>query len=1118
MVSVVDTWSNQAALPSGYNVPPPAAQSLAVPVANTGQGGNWLVAVCAWRSPAAILTTVAVGDDAHNQQPGTNVWEPLGAPNGTTPLSGNVAVSVWYCRNAWPAQNVYVSPNGLVTSMAALVAEVNGLGPWATLAALNLAYIGDSDTGPSLSAAAPASEALLFAVLGSDSGEWDLTGPGTLAGEAGWTSLPQVYATNGTDYTSDCVLNTGYQVTSGSSAASWLSTGAQDMAGLLAGVLVSGTVPQAPAQDWPYAQFLTGFGAGAQTPWDQIPWTDLSDRHGSGSESRGKQYELDSIEAGTVNLALFNNDGYIMPENENSPYFPWVQPYTPARYLATWPPPPAQNARTYSVWRGYVERWPQSLTSARYQTSNAVATDVYALLTPLQRTIAQAEILSDSPYAYWPLNDPQGSLFAANLAAGNSQQLQIAQSKYGAGGATSDFNASVDYLAGDPGCTGWQQGSVPAAGIQGWCLYYQDPGLPAIAAGVTLEGEFTWSATQPTNDLTVIAVRDPHGLVIQARVNTSGQIVVDTRDKATGDVTSTTVVTASVLSGVTYHVALVFNQAEWACYVDGGAVRTGQGFCNLANSGWWLCSTGTADRTAATGFSNVTVNGLAVYGYELPQSRIISHWYSAVAGMSGQDGSGQRTDRLLGDSGCAYPRIMPAGPDLFTGSVDISGQAVGQNIVNVAESDSSWLMTDSAGYLFLQSRRGGYNLPVIWTFGELQEAPLNANSQFLYSVASWTAVNGATIAYSTAWSYDSLGSMLLTGNGSTAQPGAVAEQDPVTAGVTYTASAWMLSPAGWLTGVYAAIRWHDSGGTLLSTTSGTPLPLVANAPLQATVSGRAPAGAAFGAIAVFAEGTPPSSTGIYVGYAPLLPPTEYAYLGDIATDCDPSITYNDVALTQLAAPEVYQTTLTQSVTSGAVTLDVENANGILTSGVLLLDAGGGAGEMVTVASVSGLVIGITATSASHAANATVTVINSQASGVTITAASDPSILSFGDQTLQQTNYLADPDVITDQAQDIARQLSQPANRVANMTLDPSANPALWPVVLGLETGQVMHLNRRLQGDLLEMSGQFQVMSVAHAIGARTWRTTVSMIPYLGNVLACDDVVRGIPGSGVVLGW
>ena len=44
MVSVVSTWSGTAALPAGYAVPPPAAQSLQIPVANTGEGGNWLFA------------------------------------------------------------------------------------------------------------------------------------------------------------------------------------------------------------------------------------------------------------------------------------------------------------------------------------------------------------------------------------------------------------------------------------------------------------------------------------------------------------------------------------------------------------------------------------------------------------------------------------------------------------------------------------------------------------------------------------------------------------------------------------------------------------------------------------------------------------------------------------------------------------------------------------------------------------------------------------------------------------------------------------------------------------------------------------------------------------------
>ncbi len=1113
-VNIVGEWSATAALPSGYAVPPPAAQSLAVPVANTGLGGNWMFALCSWRTPPGALTTVAVGDDAHNASPGANIWEPLGNPNGTSPLSGNTAASVWYCRGAFPAQNVYAAPNGPVTAMAVLVLEVSGLGPWATLAALSTGYAGSATTGPAASPAAPAAQALVFTVLAGDDDAATVTGPG-----AGWTGLSPVTATNGTDHTADCVLSSAYQVTMLAPAASWSSSASQDLAEVITGVLVTGAAPTAPSQNWPYMQTLAGFGAGAQTPWDQIAWTDLTPRQLAGSAQRGKQYELDSIQAGTVNLSLANNDGALTEGNSASPYFPDVKVYTPARRLATWPPPPAQNARTYSVWRGFIERWPQSLTPARYQMSNAVATDVYSLLTPLMRTLAQAEILADQPYAYWPLNDPAGASYAANLAAGNSQGLQVVQSKYGAGGATATFGVSVDYLAGDPSCTGWQQASVPSGGTQGWALYYQDPSLPSLSGGVTVEGEFTLDPSQPTGiNLTLLAARNSQGLMIQARANTSGQLVVDVRDKLTGALTSTTVSTASLLTGVTYHVALAFTQTSWTCWLDGGAVRTTTGACNLANTGWWLTSCGAADRTASSWFSNVTAAHLAVFGRVLPQSRVISHWYSAVAGMTGQDTSGPRIDRLLGDAGCAFPRIMPAGASLCAGATDIGTQAVSQNVVNIAESDSSWLMTDSAGYLFLQSRRAGYDLPALWTFGELQASPMNANSQFIFTVSPWTAQNGAALSFSASWSYESFGSMLIAPNGSSAAPGAVAEQDPVTPGTTYAASAWLMSPQGWPGGVYAAICWYNSGGSPLSTTSGTSTPLPVSAPLQVSVSGRAPAGAAYGAIAVYMTGTPASTVGVYVGFAPLYPPTEFAYLGDIQTDCDPSQLYNDVTLTQLDSPTAYQATLGASASSGAVTLDVSPAAGIVTGGVLLLAQGTSTGELVTVATVSGTTIGVTATAYAHAAGTAVTIVDAQASGVTIAVASASSISAYGDQTLQQTSYLNDPAAIGDQAQWIIQTTGNPVNRISVMTLDPAANPALWPVVLGMETGQVAQVNRRLQGSQLEIGGLFQIMSIAHSEAPGQWKTRVALVPYPGQVLLMNDTTRGVPGAGNCLGW
>jgi hypothetical protein len=560
-----------------------------------------------------------------------------------------------------------------------------------------------------------------------------------------------------------------------------------------------------------------------------------------------------------------------------------------------------------------------------------------------------------------------------------------------------------------------------------------------------------------------------------------------------------------------------FTQTSWTLYVNGGAVRTASGTCNLANTGYWLCAGGYADRLGSAGYCNVLIAHLAVYGYQLPQSRVVSHFQSAVAAMAGQDTSGQRADRLLGDGNCAFPRIMPAGADTFTGAMDIAGQAVSQNLVNVAESDSSWLMADSPGYLFLQDRRGGYNLPVLWTFGELQASPLNQNYQFNGTIAPWTGFDNATVSYSAAWSYGGQGALLITPDGVTSQPFAGSEQVPVTPGTTYTATAWVYSPQGW-SSAGVNIDWFTSGAVYISTSAAGGQVLPAATPMQVATAARAPATAAYGRVSVVMGGTPAATVLLYAGYAALTGPTEYAYLGDIATDCDPSILYNDVTQTQLAAPSVSSTTLSAAVTAGAASVTVASAAGILAGGVLILGTGTASGELVTVTTVSGNTVGITAAAYAHSSGATVTVVNAQASGVTVTAVNAPSVTAYGDQTLQQTSYLTDPAAITDQAQWIVNALGTPANRIAVMTLDPAANPVLWPVVLGIETGQCVQVNRRLAGTQTEISGQYQVMSVAHSSAPRSWTCRLSLLPYLGQVLACDDVTHGIPGTLNCLGW
>src|SRR5258708_2371727 len=118
----------------------PAASSCQVPVTPSGAAGNWLFALVSWRQPAGYVTTVAVGDDAHNY------WVPLGAPAAATPASGGMRMAIWYARNPFATQggvpagvpkNIYVSPTGYSPAMAIRIVEVSGLSPWATIAGIS---------------------------------------------------------------------------------------------------------------------------------------------------------------------------------------------------------------------------------------------------------------------------------------------------------------------------------------------------------------------------------------------------------------------------------------------------------------------------------------------------------------------------------------------------------------------------------------------------------------------------------------------------------------------------------------------------------------------------------------------------------------------------------------------------------------------------------------------------------------------------------------------------------------------------------------------------------------------------------------------------------------------
>lgn len=90
----------------------------------------------------------------------------------------------------------------------------------------------------------------------------------------------------------------------------------------------------------------------SDTPFTESPtWTDISDDLMDFKIRRGRQYELNRMEAGTAEVTLKNIDGDYWPNNTSSPYYGYIQPWKKINIRARY------NYNIYDLYTGYVESW-----------------------------------------------------------------------------------------------------------------------------------------------------------------------------------------------------------------------------------------------------------------------------------------------------------------------------------------------------------------------------------------------------------------------------------------------------------------------------------------------------------------------------------------------------------------------------------------------------------------------------------------------------------------------------------------------------------------------------------------------------------------------------------------
>jgi hypothetical protein len=105
-------------------------------------------------------------------------------------------------------------------------------------------------------------------------------------------------------------------------------------------------------------------------------WTNVTPYMLGFAIDRGRQKELDRIDAGTMSVRFRNEDRRFDPTHTSSPYNPNVLPMRRIRLSAV------HNAVTYRLFSGFVQSWPQSWQGSRAGFTDVTCVDAFL---PLSR-------------------------------------------------------------------------------------------------------------------------------------------------------------------------------------------------------------------------------------------------------------------------------------------------------------------------------------------------------------------------------------------------------------------------------------------------------------------------------------------------------------------------------------------------------------------------------------------------------------------------------------------------------------------------------------------------------------------------------------------------------------
>jgi len=203
-----------------------------------------------------------------------------------------------------------------------------------------------------------------FGLLPGSAGEVDDFSGGTYVGNQ---------ALSGTD--SGVGTDTGSKFTQGAPTGSEIGSLVDATSSLTVGITrtesITGTDVQGISKSPDYPDFTlelsTSYPSGAQT------WNIIDDELISLTIERGRQRELDRVEAGRMEVVLRNDKRKYDPVNTASPYYPNLLPMRRIRFRAAW------QSVTYYLFDGYVESYDQNVEGFSGATTTIRAVDAFEI-------------------------------------------------------------------------------------------------------------------------------------------------------------------------------------------------------------------------------------------------------------------------------------------------------------------------------------------------------------------------------------------------------------------------------------------------------------------------------------------------------------------------------------------------------------------------------------------------------------------------------------------------------------------------------------------------------------------------------------------------------------------